>query len=278
MNADLTGEHVTVEYYDSDYPSAHFGAFPENVDDVTEYQGVRHDVERYIEIAREAGGPILELCCGTGRVAIPLAQAGFDVTGVDLNGGFLDTCRHNLDGEPAEVRSRVRVVGADVTSLDLGDERFPLIICAFNSLLAILDADAQIRALQSARRHLAAGGRLVVDVVNPLVLDLKGNDRPRPFFTRRNTQTGRTYTRFAMNSPLDATQCQRLHGWYDEVDEDGHVLRKYYAMRWRAIFRYELELMMRLAGLEIETIAGGHCGELFTANSPHIFATAVAAR
>jgi len=72
-------------YYDGDYPGAHYCRYPENFDATTEYQGLRHDVARYIEVARSVGGPILEPCCGTGRVALPFAAAGFNVVGVDLS-------------------------------------------------------------------------------------------------------------------------------------------------------------------------------------------------
>ena len=68
-----TPQNTALRYYDSDYPSEHFSDHAENFDDTTVAQGLRHDVTRYLEIAAEVDGEILELCCGTGRVAMPLA-------------------------------------------------------------------------------------------------------------------------------------------------------------------------------------------------------------
>jgi hypothetical protein len=88
--------------------------------------------------------------------------------------------------------------------------------------------------------------------------------------------TGHTYTRFAMQDPFDERQRQRLHGWYDEADDEGVVRRKPYSMHWRPVFPYELELMLRIAGLRIDAIEGGHLGEKFVASSPSMFVQAVA--
>jgi AraC-like DNA-binding protein len=82
MNADADSSNSSIYYYDGDYPSPELSVFPENFDEVTKYQGLAFDVVRYKEIAAEQGGPVLELCCGTGRVSIPLAGDGFRVTGV----------------------------------------------------------------------------------------------------------------------------------------------------------------------------------------------------
>ena len=92
MNHGLPDTDVTIEYYDSDYPSKTLSRFPENFDQTTDFQGLRYDVDRYLEIAATTGKNIniLEVCCGTGRVAIPLAKHGHRVTAVDLSAGMLE--------------------------------------------------------------------------------------------------------------------------------------------------------------------------------------------
>lgn len=274
MNAGSPEDHVTLEYYDSDYPSSHFGRFQENFDEITEQQGIARDVERYREIARETGGPVLELGCGTGRVSIPLARDGLDVTGVDAFSSQLERLQGHLADESPGVRRRVVMRKADFTRLDLPRVSFKLVICAFNTLLAVPDLEGQIDAFRCMRRHIAADGLLAVDVINPLQLSTEGSTKPRAFYTRRNVTTGRVYTRMAMFGPLDENQRQRLHGWYDEIDDEGIVRRRHYSMHWRPIFRFELELMMRIAGFRVRTVEGGHHKEPFTARSPHIFVVA----
>lgn len=269
--------HPSITYYDSDYPSPITAtSYPENFDGTTEYQGIAKDLVRYEEIACNIGGPVLELCCGTGRVLIPLARRGMNVVGVDVSSGMLEGARINLAREDSEVASRIELVEQDVTTLSLGSRRFRLAICAFNSLLCIVDFDAQLRVLERARAHLEEGGLLVLDIVNPLDLDLRGSSLPKAFFTRRNPHTGNRYTRFSMSDPIDEKQRQRLHGWYDEIDPDGVVHRTFYSMHWRPIFRYEIELMLRQSGFRLTAIEGGHAKEPFTASSPSMFIQAVA--
>jgi ubiquinone/menaquinone biosynthesis C-methylase UbiE len=274
MNSGLPNDHVSIRYYDSDYPSPLTSIFPENFDETTKDQGLAFDLARFCEIAREQGGPILDLCCGTGRVTTALARDGHDVVGVDVSAGMLDGARANLAREKPEVASRIVYVQQDVTCLDLGTARFRLAVCGFNSLLCIVDFRQQISALAAAARHLAPGGLLVLDLVNPLRLKLQGDDTPRPFFTRRNPVTGRNYTRFAMAGAFDSDHRQRLYGWYDEIDDDGTVQRRTYSVHWRPIFRHELELMIERASLIWDHVEGGHCKEPYTAQSPKMLAFA----
>lgn len=270
-NAWLDPTSATNHYYDGDYPSEHHARYPENFDATTVAQGLRHDVARYLELARDAGGPVLELCCGTGRVALPLAAAGHDVVGVDFSAELLGQLDAKLAGEAADLRARIEAVEADVTRLDLGGRTFPLALLAFNSLLCLTDFKDQCRALERAAEHLADGGTLLIDAVNPLRLPLQGDPVPKPFFTRRNPHTGRRYTRFASMSALDENHVQRLVGWYDELDDDGVVTRRPYEVAWRPAFRFELELMLQRAGLEVARLEGGHRGEPYTAQSDRMF-------
>ncbi len=274
MNSGLENTDPSIKYYDSDYPSACFGKYTENFDDTTNFQGLSHDVNRYSELALKAKGSILEICCGTGRIAIPLAKEGHSVTGVDISAGLLSKFQQNLDFQDEDVSSRVTLVEQDATRLSL-DKKFDLAICGFNSLLCITDFEDQIRALESVSNHLSQKGVFVFDIVNPMVMDFKGSSNPKAFFTRKNVHTGNTYTRFAMAGPFDQNQKQELYGWYDEIDPDGTVKRDHYSLHWRPIFRFEIELMLKQAGLRIEKIEGGHEGEPFTANSPRMFIQAV---
>ncbi len=271
MNAGLTADHSSIHYYDGDYPSQEHSIFPENFDEITAFQGIRHDVGRYADIAAQTGGPILELCCGTGRVAIPLAEQGFQVTGVDVSAAILERFRENLRRAGDGLSERTTLVEQDITELSLEGAKYLLAIIAFNSLLCIPSFDGQLQALQRVAEHLCDDGLLVLDIVNPLRLKIEGDPVPRPFFTRKNPNNGNTYTRFAMFGAFDENQRQRLHGWYDEIERDGTLKRRHYSLHWRPIFRFEIELMLKCAGFRIERLEGGHLKEAFTAQSPRMF-------
>jgi SAM-dependent methyltransferase len=271
MNADADQTNSSVYYYDGDYPSPELSLFPENFDEVTKFQGLAFDLARYREIAAEQGGPVLELCCGTGRVSIPLARDGFEVTGVDISTGMLEQFAANLEREEATVAARIKTVRQDITRLALEERAFRLAILAFNSLLCIPDFALQCEALTAVSRHLAQDGLLLIDIVNPLNLKIQGDTVPRPFFTRRNPHNGNTYTRFAMMDAFDENHRQRLYGWYDEMDSEGRVSRQHYSVHWRPIFRFEIELMLKAARLELVQIEGGHTREPYTAQSPRMF-------
>ena len=273
MNAGLSDDHVSIRYYDSDYPGRETTPIPENFDPITERQGLAHDVAFFVRRAHEAGGPVLELCSGTGRVAIPLARAGFEVAAVDLSQAMLDRHRAKLDAEPAEVASRVTLHRQDVARLEL-DRTFPLIVAPFNSLMCIPDARLQVEVLTRAAAHLAPGGSVVLDLVNPFLLPMAGDPVPKPFFTRREVGSGRTYTRFAALGTVRIDQVQELFGWYDELAPDGTVKRFPYSMLWRLPFPYELELMLAKAGLAVASVHGGHRDEPFVPGSPKMIVTA----
>lgn len=267
-------DNPMLDYYDADYPSATLSRFPENFDERTVYQGLAYDVARYRELAAREGGRLLELCCGTGRVAIPLAQDGHHVTGVDLSPTLLRTLEENVRRVAPAAAERLHVVQQDATELELGTARFRMAYIAFNSLLCIPSFDAQRRVLDGIARHLDDGALLVLDLVSPLALKVQGDPVATPFFTRRHPRTGKRYTRFAMCTPFDADHVQHLHGWYDEVADDGSIHRRFYDTKWRPIHRFELELMLESAGFRIETIEGGHRGESYTAASPRMFVQA----
>src|SRR5438477_11680224 len=96
-----------------------YASIAELYDYVTPYRD-RQDVQFYVEAAKQAGGPVLELGCGTGRVLIPTARAGVEITGLDASRHMLGACRERLEREPAEVRSRVQLVEGDIREF-----RFP---------------------------------------------------------------------------------------------------------------------------------------------------------
>ncbi|GAB4337067.1 MAG: class I SAM-dependent methyltransferase [Candidatus Abyssubacteria bacterium] len=117
----------------------------------------------FTEMARRCGGPVLDLGCGAGRLAIPMCRAGAEVVGLDVSIAALRSFREKLHAEPRQVRGRVTLVCADMRRFALRRE-FRLVICSSNTLLLLSSEDAIRHALECVSTHMSSEGRLVVDV------------------------------------------------------------------------------------------------------------------
>ncbi len=259
-------------YYDADYPSARDGG--SNFDSVTGDQGIAYDIDRYEELARTTAGPILEMGCGTGRVALPLARAGHRVVGIDISRPMLEQFEQKLLAEPSEVQERLLLVTQDIKDLDLEERTFGLVTLAFNSLFFVTSDSAQRQALASAKRHMRPSGLLAVDIVNDIYIKREGIPEPKAFFTRVNPMTGNAYTRFDCIGPCDSEGRQRIYGHYLEVDIESGVQTLPYEMIWRPLDRNTVENMLVGAGFTIDVIEGGHRHEPYTATSQRMFIVA----
>jgi ubiquinone/menaquinone biosynthesis C-methylase UbiE len=133
-------------------------------------RSVVEDIEFYVEEAVASGGPVVELACGTGRIAVPVAEAGVRVIGVDASPGMLSVARE-----------RAAAAGVDaLVDLRLGDlreppvdERVPLVLVPFRSLLHMTTEADRVRALAAVHRLLEPGGRLAFDVFAPASDDIR---------------------------------------------------------------------------------------------------------
>ena len=128
---------------------------------------VNDDIPFYIEYAKARQGPVLELGCGTGRVAMALAAEGSDVTGLDLSEDMLDVFRKKLADRP-EIADKVTLVHGNIANFKLG-RKFNMIIVPFRVFQLLTDDDDADKALVCIREHLADDGIFIVNVFNPYV-------------------------------------------------------------------------------------------------------------
>ena len=124
------------------------------------------DRDFYLDLANEYGGPVLEFGCGTGRITLPLARQGVDVTGLDASHSMLEVLRAKIAKEHESVRRRTRVIEGDFRTHYLGDQ-FSLVVIPFRPMQHMYTPEDQLAALQNARKHLADDGVLAFDVFNP---------------------------------------------------------------------------------------------------------------
>src|SRR4029079_9986500 len=126
------------------------------------------DLDLYLALAGRVGGPILELATGSGRLAIPLAEAGYDVTGADLDPAMLDRARARAEERRRRISRRIRWVEADLRGLTLLDAgSYRLAVIGLNSLFLIRDRSAQAAPVATLARHVTGGGLVVVDAWLP---------------------------------------------------------------------------------------------------------------
>lgn len=119
------------------------------------------EVAWYLKHARETGGAILGLACGTARLLCRLAEAGFDVTGIDLSEMMLAIARSNVAVLAPEPRGRVTLVRGDMSAFEIG-AKFAQVHVADNSFRELETREQMLACLRCVRAHLAPGGRLLM--------------------------------------------------------------------------------------------------------------------
>jgi len=218
------------------------------------------DAEFYRGLARAAGGPVLELGVGTGRVLLPIAADGIPCTGLDLSLRMLNALRHKPHPPT------LRLVHAPMHEFDLPNERFALIYSAFRAFQHLIHVEDQLACLACVRRHLAPGGTFAFDVFFPRL--------------ERLVERGGSGIEDARFPDGDDVVVRRTES-YPEVERQVLDVRMRYE-RWRGgeiyrtetvvfemryFFRYELEHLLARAGFGSVRISGDFDGAPLGADS-----------
>jgi trans-aconitate methyltransferase len=210
------------------------------------------DTEGAVEtLASLAGdGPVLELAIGTGRLALPLVERGLEVHGIDASEAMVAKLRDKSGGD------RVRVTMGDFADVAV-DGRYALIFVAFNTLFGLPTQDDQLRCFANVAARLADGGVFVVEAFFPDLARFDRGQRPHVSIV----EAGRVMIDAARHDPVE----QRIDSQHVIITQEG---TKLYPVSIRYAFPPELDLMARLAGLELQNRWGGWHREPFTADSP----------
>ncbi len=230
----------------------------------------RGDIAFYVEEAGRTTGPVLEIGCGTGRVLLPVARSGAEITGLDGSVEMLERCRAQLSMEGAEVRSRVELQLGDAASFTL-KEQYQLITAPFRIIQMLTTVEEQLGCVRSVARHLAPGGRFVFDVFNPnfamMVADRSAEREDTPEMTLPD---GRTFRRtYRVARARMAEQVNDLEMFY-YVNGQRYVHA--FGMRW--FLRAELEHLLARAGLRVASVYGDFDRSPYGDGSPEIIVEA----
>lgn len=223
-----------------DYDSPGVGMFSAEVLEPT--------VDRLAELAGD--GRALEFAIGTGRVAVPLAERGVDVTGIELSEPMIEQLRTKVDEATIEV-----LVGDMATTRAPGE--YSLVYLVFNTISNLLTQAEQVACFRNAARHLSPGGRFVIELWVPTLRVLP----PGQAGAVMHSEPG--YLLVDMYDVLNQ-QCVSHHFRFGPEGRQATLARSPHRYIWPA----ELDLMAQLAGFELESRHADWSGTEFTTDSP----------
>ncbi|HIJ66191.1 MAG TPA: class I SAM-dependent methyltransferase [Candidatus Hydrogenedentes bacterium] len=235
------------------------------------HQGLPGEAEFYVGQAVRIGGRTLELGCGTGRIAIPIAMSGGDVTGLDNSGPMLERCRAKLRAV-GKTAGALRLVQADMTDFDLG-EQFDLIVMPYRTFMHLMTPAAQRRCLETARRHLQRDGVFMLNMWVPKPLQIAAQSGPQGGGLRLAGRypipsSADTLVHYCSSTYDEAEQLLIEEHLIHEVDAAGRVRRSVTLPLVRTwVTRREMDNLVRLCGFAVEALFGDFDCRPFGASS-----------
>jgi SAM-dependent methyltransferase len=226
------------------------------------YIDYEDDIPFWVNQALRAG-EVLELTAGTGRVTLPLARAGINVTAVDASGDMLRILREKARRE----KLRIEIHRADIRKFSL-HRRFPLVIIPFNSISEILDGDDRKIVLARVKHHLKKDGRLILTARN---FDFSRVNLPSKMPPKEHVHpgTGRRVRFWSDNKINRRTHTGTSYQHYEELGQSGNVVRKrLFKNRYHVFDRRELEALIDTAGFRIAHTYGDYLCSPLSDQSP----------
>lgn len=234
-----------------------------------EHDAFSADIELYTSLAQRTGGPILEPACGTGRVLASLARRGFQVVGLDSSPDMLTRAGERL----ANLEPRPRLVEADLRD-PLPAGPFHLVVLALDALGLVHQVAAQIALLERIRGSMAADGLLVMDLTHAPPLWEQPQGIPVLQQSSIDEEIGARVSKWVVRRFLPSSQQIVLDCFYDLAWSDGGFSRLEQTVCLRYFSRYEVELLLAAAGLQIESLHGDYGLDPFHDESPRMIALA----
>lgn len=228
----------------------YYNEFADFYDEIS--TGLKGELEFYLKEAKKSEGRVLEVACGTGRVMLPLQKAGVDIEGFDISVKMLSVLRRKANAMGLEPK----VWKADMRNFR-SRNKYGLIIIPYRAFCHIEKSEEQIATLRNMRRHLAKGGRLILNFFYPNFNYMaKMNGKPA---ARRAALIGGkkcVFYEIPRYSPID--QLVRVDWIFAGASEKKKKILK---IRLAYIYKKEFELLLRLAGFRKWKVYGGFSKE-----------------
>ena len=210
------------------------------------------DIPHYVRAAEEIGGPVLEVACGSGRIAVPLARAGFQTTAVDIAPDMLALLRRRLLAEPRDVALRVRPTLADARELSV-DRPHRLAIIGAMSVCLLRDHEDRVAAFRSIRNALEPDGRFLLDFLETSSEALRAQDAEVLAIPARASGGASRFTLLGRRW-VPEENVQLVNFATEEVDPVGRT-RRYLGSTTKAIVgEDELRAQLERADFEVLSI------------------------
>ena len=214
---------------------------------------VEGDVDFYVRRAIAVDGPVVELGAGTGRIAIPTAQAGKDVIAVDLSEAMLAEARKRA--ADAGVADRITFVEHDMRDFVASDP-VELVTIPYRSFLHMATTEDQLACLASVNRSLALGCRLILNMFVPDPAFVAGQDRRRNLHGEFTDEKGRRCELWVTPEYEVTTQNITIRATVEAYDEGRLLETSESALHVRMVYRYEMEHLLARLGFEVEALYG----------------------
>lgn len=201
---------------------------------------------------------ILELCCGTGRLTVPIAKDGYDITGVDYTSSMLTQAKQKA----SEAGLDIRFIEADIRTLDL-QEKYNLIFIPFNSIHHLYTNEDLFKAFNAVKKHLKVGGLFLFDCFNPNIQYIVEGEKEQREIANYRTDDGREVLirqtmRYEKAAQINCIEWHYfINGKFDSVQN----------LDMRMFFPQELDTYLAWNGFQIIHKYGGFEEEIFNDNS-----------
>lgn len=222
------------------------------------YLGLPGEKEFYVQESLNYSSPILEIGCGTGRITIPIAQAGADIVGIDNSEGLLSVANDKIN-KIKNIPGSIELINADMRNFSL-NKKFNLIIIPYRAFLHMLDTESQKSCLKCIYDHLNDGGHLIMNMFFPRidVMDNYMNQMGNAIKQVKSLELNdKRYMVFDSREYSSYDQLIKQNFIVEELDKDGVVKSKqYFPLTLRWVNRFEMEHLLEISGFKVLNLYG----------------------
>lgn len=242
-------------------------------------QGVEHDIDFYTDFFKDFKGKILEIGAGTGRITIPLAKEGLDITAMDISEEMLTMLRYKAlqqkikipsivaDMRTFDLYTRNNIFHREIKVETLGATRFDSIVISFRAFQHLYTVEDQMKTLEKLKDYLALKGSIVFDVYNPQPLFMMRGDWK--WQEEKSIQLpgkeGKSIMDFR-NIYNQAKQIMIQQFRFRHSDGTEEI----FPIKMRYFYRFEIEHLLKIAGYKVVQLYGDFCKRKFKSNSPEM--------